>query len=62
MYSNETLIFGKGEGVRLFCKVGGTHMPKVGMMRICFKFLKSYYVELQYSTAIILISILIRGF
>ncbi|XP_023347787.1 hemicentin-2 [Eurytemora carolleeae] len=29
MYSNETLIFGKGEGVRLFCKVGGTHMPKV---------------------------------
>ena len=31
MYSNETLIFGKGEGVRLYCKVGGTHMPEVSI-------------------------------
>jgi len=29
MYSNNTLIFGKGEGARLYCKVGGTHMPQV---------------------------------
>jgi len=29
MFGNETLIFGKGEGVTLTCNVGGTHMPQV---------------------------------